>query len=541
LLLTAAGLLVLFLTVLNYGRYRLACRQTETALEAAMMSVLSCYQADLAREMGLFALDSRDEDLTALGREYFDANLGAADTFNGMAATDFQLFYPQAGRIAQPETLETQAVEQERLGGVVAMAGDLLSFLGINGGDVWAELAGPGSAAGGADLGGDPNGGVAGGGAGAGPGSDAALQERAAAEAKSGKLKLWHFLLPWPAQGGFSTARLPAGINSGAEAGAAGDDGAELERYLRFWNQYLLGAEAGGEAAEASGASGDLPAGGEGAAAGSLGGDGAGAGTGGAGGAGGAGGEAGESEANEGSGATAGWEISGAAAFFGGFMREFQENLQSALTKGVNKALLGEYILGQMDYATAKPAASRYFAKGEVEYILWRHPNSWDNLRHMALSLFLLRGGIRVIGSLAASGQVNEATIAKALWDGVTGGKEDVERLFAGERIPALPGRSQLTMSYQDHLRLFLFCQSRDSQLRGLRTLLQVNLWAWAGGGQQSAVGAVAPRPEDFGPEYFAAEITAAAEAKMRLWPLGELTVRRSAAAGYDRPFALVR
>jgi hypothetical protein len=235
-----------------------------------------------------------------------------------------------------------------------------------------------------------------------------------------------------------------------------------------------------------------------------------------------------------------------ACAALESFSDRFMKSLAEALARGRDKLLLSEYLMQQLDYATARPASRRYMVKGEVEYILFQHRSSWRNMQQAALDLLLLRGSIHFVASLADSGIINEATLIYALEEGIRKGGRDVERLFAGERIPAFPGQTKLTLSYRDHLRLLLLCQSTAKQLTGLQKLIQTNLWYWAAEegaaeeGAASAGAAAAGAVESFAPRRYAAEIVAAAEAEFPLWPLGRLRVSRSAKAGYDQAFTLL-
>jgi len=113
-----------------------------------------------------------------------------------------------------------------------------------------------------------------------------------------------------------------------------------------------------------------------------------------------------------------------------------------------------------------------------------------------------------------------------------------VDKLYAGERIPAFPGVSQLTMSYKDHLRLFLLCQRGGNQRQAFQRVVSVNLWHWAGGSSGSSGRSV--RFDDYTLDRYASEVRAAVDTELRLWPFGSVRIRREGVMGYDRPFALL-
>jgi hypothetical protein len=133
---------------------------------------------------------------------------------------------------------------------------------------------------------------------------------------------------------------------------------------------------------------------------------------------------------------------------------------------------------------------------------------------------------------------IDEVTLAKAVAEAVLKGAAETEKLFAGERIPAFPGQTRLTMSYKDHLRLFLLCQKGTEQNQALQRLIQTNLWHWRAketAGKAAAAGAAA-----FSLSRYATEIRVIAESKISLWPFGVALIRREGVMGYDRSFTLV-
>ena len=489
-LLAGTALLILFLAVFNYGRYLTATRQTELALEASLTSVLSYYEPKLTQEMGLFALDTRKEGLQAMGRAYAVSNLGEEKAVNGQVCLEYTLYFPEESRLNLSDILAEQAVDMNRIKGWAAIGGDILQILG---GIDWKGLFGEpmegidqAEALGLTEIGSEA--GEIAGVAGAAEDLSESTQpewlnglEEFAETDDNGRLRIWHFLSPFPPEEHFTDRVMPVAIMA---AGYGKKD--SLDEQASFWvNTFQSPTTAVREEAF-------LPE---------------------------------TLEQTE------------------GFLTDFIDILSEALQKGVNKLLFTEYLLNDLDFATNKPVMDRYFSRAEAEYVLCGHASSWDNLRSVALRLYLLRTVLHAARYLVDAKSVNKITLVAAMVTGMTKGGEDVEKLFAGERIPAVPGVEKITMSYKDHLRLLLMCQSQTEQRSALQRLVQVNLWHWKGGG---AVGSglweiIGPeKAEDFGLNRYTAEVRAVIETELSLWPFGSVRIRREGAMGYDRPFTLL-
>ncbi len=211
--------------------------------------------------------------------------------------------------------------------------------------------------------------------------------------------------------------------------------------------------------------------------------------------------------------------------------------LGEALIKGLlqvkEKILRIEYYMQQLDFATAAPLYDRFFCKAEVEYLICGRPRAWENLQEMAMRLFYIRSLLQITPRLV-SGQVTEPLAAAlAIKEGLKEAKEDVEELFSGRRISAIPGQAQPTMSYQDFLRIFLLIQDGDVQLVRLQSLLGANLAFWAGG----------PVENDAGPgavlHNYGTVVELEVQVEANLWPFGRFGINRSARAGYDLSLVL--
>lgn len=130
-LLTAGLLIMAFLMVYDYGLYSLADQQIENGLQASLSSVLSGYDPDVMRELGLFALH-RSQELSDQGKAYLQLNLQSPCPLLKMTVEDYQLMYDPADSIKQKQVLDRQIQELETYGGWLSFGGDLLAFLAIN-------------------------------------------------------------------------------------------------------------------------------------------------------------------------------------------------------------------------------------------------------------------------------------------------------------------------------------------------------------------------------------------------------------------------
>ncbi|MCL2121819.1 MAG: DUF5702 domain-containing protein [Clostridiales bacterium] len=500
-LLAGTALLILFLAVFNYGRYLSATRQTELALEASLTSVLSYYEPKLIQEMGLFALDTRKEGLQAAGRAYAVSNLGEEKAVNGQVCLDYTLYFPEESRLDLSDILAEQAVDMNRIKGWTAIGGDILQILG---GIDWKGLfAEPMDGIDQAEVLGLPEirseaGEIA---DVAGAAEDLSeitqpewlngLEEFAETDG-SGRLRIWHFLSPFPPEEKFTDRIMPGAIMA---AGYGKKN--SLDEQASFWANTFQSPSA-----------------------------------------------AVQEEAF----------LTETLDQTEDFLTEFVGILAEALQKGAAKLLFTEYLLNDLDFATNKPVLDRFFSRAEAEYVLCGHASSWDNIRSVALRLYLLRTSLHAARYLIDAKALNKITLVMATITGMTKGGEDVEKLFAGERILAVPGVEKITMSYKDHLRLLLMCQPQTEQRSALQRLVQVNLWHWKGGGAGgsglwdvagvagSVLGEIAgwEQAADFGLNRYTAEVRAVIETELSLWPFGSVRIRREGAMGYDRPFTLL-
>lgn len=210
---------------------------------------------------------------------------------------------------------------------------------------------------------------------------------------------------------------------------------------------------------------------------------------------------------------------------------ELKARLAAGLKAGRERLLRSSFIMEQMDYMTAKAERQRCFSRCEAEYILWGEALDWDNVRQTALRLLLFR---MVLHSAYAFSQNPAAEpslrLGAAVAKGFANAKADVEALFRGEKISALPGQAKYRLSYKDHLRLFLLMQPAEAQLGRLQDLLEANLRYW---------GHDIPDGRSILESFFT-KIRASTVVRVSLWPIGSFTLRRQGEMGYDAPFAMV-
>jgi len=521
LLLTGAALITLFLAVFNYGRFLLATGQAEQALEASLTSVLSYYEPELTREMGLYALDTLDLGLQKKGESYFTANLGRSGSIHGQTFKSYTLTYPNESRLDLSDILAAQAMDMQRIEGWSTLVRDVLAMINTKG---WEDsLRKPSEAFdAGVALGLRPPPADSGvdGALGAGVGGLGGLAEGSAGFAGSGpeeemekpewlktmetnntagsgrNIKFWQFLSSEPPVGLFDDRTLPYAI-----ANTVYGDRNPMDNQLGFWEKMFSRPSEAVCEEEFLGATVD--------------------------------------------------QVSGS-------MWDLSDGLTAALSKGKEKFIFTAYVLSELDFATNKPALDRFFTRSEAEYILCGYDRSWDNLRSTALRLFLIRTGLHILHSALEGDIVDDVTLAVATVEGILKGSMDVERLFAGEAIPAIPGSNKVIATYKDHLRLLLLCRGEAKQREGLQKLVQANLWYWAGGlsgipgksaklidivsgnGEASNLVRGKMNPEIFSLYRYASEVRAVVETELSLWPFGTIRIRREGVMGYDKPFTLL-
>ena len=492
-ILVGTSVMILFLAVFNYGRFLMAGRQTELALEASLNSVLSYYEKSLAGEMGLFALDTEDALLEDIGKEYFIDNLGDPGKINGQACLSYNLSYPAESRMSVDSVIAAQAVDLERIEGLKSAFIDILKSAGVT--DLKSVLSLVGKGAGGLAAGED-----------AGLTGDLdldaadldaardAFNERVAegerewidmlqagGSGEDRRVKIWQLLSGEPPEGTHTIKYMPADI---AYTGYISRFGFEGD--AAFWEGLFLkpGSVLGGICF--------LP--------------------------------------------TAIFQIYD-------FIVEIKDGLSVAMDRNIKKALLVEYLINEMDFATNMPVMDRYFARAELEYILCGKDSSWDNIRFVALKLLMLRSFEHLINSIISGEVADEITLAAQVIESVIKGANDVEKLFNGERVPAFPGQSIINMSYKDHLRLLLYSQDEEILRGAARGLVQANIWHWEGtdgAGLLQGTDGAGLLAADFALDRFATEVRAEAMTRLSLWPFGGVTIRREGVMGYDKPFALL-
>jgi hypothetical protein len=213
-LLVLSGFFLMFLVIFNYYLYVLGSQRLEESLEISLNSVLSCYDGDAMRELGLFVLPESDQ-LAELGESYFVRNLMADDVLK-VNLLEYTLVYLPEDSFYIKANLEEQILQQETYDGWLGLGSALFDFLGLHDlptdlsmyDDAGAEAAGVAEATGFAEAAGVAET------AGAVLGSDwlMLLEEilNIAEETASGEsqVSLWQLLSPWP-QAYHNNVRLP--------------------------------------------------------------------------------------------------------------------------------------------------------------------------------------------------------------------------------------------------------------------------------------------------------------------------------------------
>ena len=522
LLLAGAALITLFLAVFNYGRFLLAAGQTEQALEASLTSVLSYYEPELTREMGLFALDTLDMSLRKKGESYFTDNLGKPGSIHGQTFKSYTLTYPNESRLDLSDILAAQALDMQRMEGWTTLIRDVVAMINTKGWENSLRKPSDGFDSGlalglrqpSADGGGEGAGGLGGLGGLAeggvnftGSGTDEemespawlkTMEENKTSEGGGGggHVKFWQFLSSEPPVGVFDDRTLPDAIARTVYGGRN-----PMDNQMGFWEKMFSRPSEAVCEEEFLGATVD--------------------------------------------------QVSGS-------MWDLSDGLTAALSKGKDKLVFTEYVLSELDFATNKPALNRFFTRSEAEFILCGYDRSWDNLRSTVLRLFLMRTGFHILHAVLEGEIVDDVTLAVVSVEGIIKGSMDVEKLLAGERIPAFPGSNKVTATYKDHLRLLLLCRGEAKQREGLQKLVQANLWYWAGGlsgipgesaklidivsgnGEASNLVRGKMDPDIFSLYRYASEVRAVVETELSLWPFGTILIRREGVMGYDKPFTLL-
>ncbi|MDR0469926.1 MAG: DUF5702 domain-containing protein, partial [Peptococcaceae bacterium] len=392
------ALLMMFLAVFNYGRYLLAVRQAEKALEASAVSVLSYYQPTLTREMGLFALDVRNLFLPEIGKAYFVDNLGPPGAVNGQQCLEYSISFPEGSRLALNNILMAQAVDMKRIEGWTGLGLDILELFNLTdwmnafgaSGDDAEVMDALGLSALVADAGeaGNTNGIVEGAADIVGGMTDSATEgasgnsaaeypdwlktmDENANRSEGSNLKIWQLLMPNPPDERFSNRRLPrtaASIWDGLDTLASGS--------VDFWQDTLTNPIS---AVQAVGF------------------------------------------------------FSRTIEKIEEFMSDFSGNIIRVLEQARDKIVFDEYLLQELDFATNKPVLNRYFSRCEVEYVLCGLNSAWDNVRVTALYILLLRTCVYLVDALIQGKIKDRATLVKEALQALIKGSEDVEKLYAGQ------------------------------------------------------------------------------------------------------------
>jgi len=140
---------------------------------------------------------------------------------------------------------------------------------------------------------------------------------------------------------------------------------------------------------------------------------------------------------------------------------------------------VNEYVLTYFTNLTSQPS-DHLLANQESEYILYGLPSCRLNMGAAEAELFLVRTAFRTMEALMQPNLVAASTspmgvFLAALAEGVTKANSDMDQLMKGERVE-FPFLSGVTMSYRDHLRLFLLLHSSQAAtLSRVQALIELN------------------------------------------------------------------
>lgn len=153
------------------------------------------------------------------------------------------------------------------------------------------------------------------------------------------------------------------------------------------------------------------------------------------------------------------------------------QGLKNVATNSGEKIALCEFIMDKYTFATSQTRRGHYFEIGEVEYILCGNNSQILNLTEMFAKVFAVRLGIQIINEIIKS--VNPEPISRvcqAIAIGFGKAFKDISNLYDGKPVELIPGIQKPTVSYSDHLRLFLLLQNKKSHFDHMRQLMQVDL-----------------------------------------------------------------
>ena len=129
-------------------------------------------------------------------------------------------------------------------------------------------------------------------------------------------------------------------------------------------------------------------------------------------------------------------------------------------------------------FSTSQTERNHYFNKAEIEYILCGQDIEAENASLLLGSVWFLRFCIDTVDYFVNSKiPIPQVRIVWALVEGATRAFKDIYELYTTKKGCAIcPSVSNITVSYSDHLRLFLLMKNEGIKLNRMRQLLQVDL-----------------------------------------------------------------
>ncbi|WP_026476476.1 DUF5702 domain-containing protein [Alkaliphilus transvaalensis] len=196
---------------------------------------------------------------------------------------------------------------------------------------------------------------------------------------------------------------------------------------------------------------------------------------------------------------------------------EKSHHMMDSIAKGISQLgialrdelYINEYILGtfkshvtpkeefQLNLRNDTKASKISFFDNEIEYILYGNPSQTHNFNAARRDLLMLRFVVNLVYVFNNPQLVKEATILATALAAPIGGAampfikamilsgwamgysiEDVKNLLAGERVDFYRNKHNISLNYEDYLRLFLLKPSLNTDLKldRIKDLIQLNL-----------------------------------------------------------------
>lgn len=159
-------------------------------------------------------------------------------------------------------------------------------------------------------------------------------------------------------------------------------------------------------------------------------------------------------------------------------IRDMSGFLQASSERGLERLYIMQYIMDKYTYLTSKTERGHYLEKGEVEFILWGDRHQLSNIAKTSGSIWFLRFAIDTVDSFATSKLPHPvARLLSALGEGFLQSCRDMLELYKGKEISLCPSlKNAITVTYGEHLQIFLLLQPPEEQIWRMQQLMQVDV-----------------------------------------------------------------